>query len=739
MDEMEAMILSLEKTVGDDSLAGLKRLIHTLKGEAALVGLEDVERLCHVTEDSLGNRAVGETIGGLLQVKDWLNQVFQSCAGKGPMPESMERILARLGSPKTEPGEAAAADRPADPAPPAGSEAASCGLPRDRALLEDFVCEAGEHLEAADVHLLALETNGLDKEAINAVFRAFHTIKGIAGCLGVDSIRGLAHEAESLLDRARRGELVLAGAPIDAAFDAVDAIRRMVQALRESLASGRDVRPDVDVEAVKARIAAAMAAPGGAAAPRQATSPPAAEQAPRRLGEILVERGTVSPEAVEQALDQQGRHEKHPPLGELLVQEGKAPAKEVAQALRAQTAEAVQVRQTVKVDAERLDRLLDTIGELVIAESMVSQSAELRQGASQDLLRQLGLLDKITRELQETGTSLRMVPIRATFQKMARLVRDLARKVGKPVEFVTAGEDTELDKTVVDRIGDPLVHMVRNAIDHGLEASPDLRRQAGKPEAGRIELRAFYKGGNIHIEISDDGRGLDRQAILKKAVERGLVAPEAELSDQQVWNLIFEPGLSTARVVTDVSGRGVGMDVVKRNIEQLHGQCEIQSTAGKGTTFSIRLPLTLAIIDGTVIRVGRQRYILPTLSVIRSVRPTAAEISTVLGRGEMLSLQGKLIPVFRLGRLFGVAGAGSDPTRGIVVVVEDEGRQIGLLTDELLGQQQIVIKSLGETMQGVQGLAGGAVMPDGQVGLILDVSGLAKLAQTDAGPRGEAC
>ncbi len=756
MEEMEAMILSLEKTADNDSLAALKRLIHTLKGEAALMGLEDVERLCHVTEDSLGVRSAGEMVDSLLQIKDWLSQLFQCCAGKGPMPESMEGIVGRLTGPQAQVEPAASSKEVASPAasskeaaspaaavPEAaaapGSGEAGCGLGRDRALLEDFVCEAGEHLEAADVHLLALETNSQDKEAINAVFRAFHTIKGIAGCLGMDQIRSLAHEAESLLDRARKGELALTGAPIDVAFDAVDAIRGMVKALRESLASGNDIQPDVDAEALKAKIVAVMASPGAplaarreGAVPRPAATAEVARE-PRRLGEILVAKGTVTPQVVEQALDQQGRDEKHPPLGELLVQEGKAPAKEIAQALRAQTAEAVQVKEIVKIDAERLDRLLDTIGELVIAESMISQSTELRQGASQDLVRQLGLLDKITRELQETGTGLRMVPIRATFQKMARLVRDLARKFGKSVDFVTHGEETELDKSVVDRIGDPLVHMVRNAIDHGLEAAPEVRRQAGKPETGRIELRAYHKGGNIYIEIADDGRGLDRQAILKKAVERGLVPAGAELTDQQVWNLIFEPGLSTAKVVTDVSGRGVGMDVVRRNIEQLRGQCEIESAAGTGTTFSIRLPLTLAIIDGMVIRVGQQRYILPTLSIIRSVRPVREDLSTVLGRGEMLSLQGRLIPLFRLGRLFGIAGAESDATRGIVVIVEDEGRQIGLLTDELLGQQQIVIKSLGDTMQGIQGLAGGAVMPDGQVGLILDVSGLAKLAQTDDG------
>jgi two-component system chemotaxis sensor kinase CheA len=311
---------------------------------------------------------------------------------------------------------------------------------------------------------------------------------------------------------------------------------------------------------------------------------------------------------------------------------------------------------------------------------------------------------------------------------MARLVRDLGKKANKPVEFVMAGEDTELDKTVVDRIGDPLVHMIRNAVDHGLEADPEDRKRAGKPETGRVELRAYHKGGNIYIEVEDDGRGLDREAILAKARERGVVDDSDVLSDREIFNLIFEPGFSTAKKVTDVSGRGVGMDVVRRNIEALRGQVEIRSEPGKGSVFIIRLPLTLAIIDGMVIRVGLERYIIPTLSVVMSIRPDKKDLSTVLQRGEMLALQGSLIPLFRLGRLFSVDGAEQDPTKSLVIIVEDDGERTGLVTDELLGQQQIVIKTLGETMRGIPGVSGGAIMPDGQVGLILDVGGLVKLA-----------
>jgi len=308
----------------------------------------------------------------------------------------------------------------------------------------------------------------------------------------------------------------------------------------------------------------------------------------------------------------------------------------------------------------------------------------------------------------------------------------LSHKTNKPIEFVLSGEDTELDKAVVDKIGDPLVHMMRNAVDHGIEESKEKRRQANKPETGRIELRAFHKGGNILIEIEDDGRGLDREAILAKSRERGLIRDGDSLSEREIFNMIFEPGFSTAKKITEVSGRGVGMDVVKRNIESLRGQVDIRSEFGKGSVFTIRLPLTLAIIDGMVVRVGNERYIIPTLSIIQSLQPRRSDLTTVMDRGEMLKLQGRLVPLFRLGRLFRLKRNEPDPTEALTVVVEDNEKLAGLIVDELIGQQQIVIKSIGEIFQGLPGIAGGAILPDGRVGLILDVGGLVRLANESA-------
>jgi two-component system chemotaxis sensor kinase CheA len=320
-----------------------------------------------------------------------------------------------------------------------------------------------------------------------------------------------------------------------------------------------------------------------------------------------------------------------------------------------------------------------------------------------------------------------MVPIKPTFQKMARLVRDLSRKSDKSIRLFTSGDDTELDKRVVDKLGDPLIHLIRNAVDHGLESTRE-RKAAGKPPEGRITLSAFHKGGSIHIEVADDGRGLDRDAIVEKAASLGLVREDEELNDRNVYNLIFEPGFSTAERVTGVSGRGVGMDVVRRTIEDLRGMVAVNSERGVGTVHSIRLPLTLAIIEGMIVGVGPERYVLPTLSIIRSFRPTPGSVTTVVGKGKMISQNGELIPLISLGGLFGVRGNKTGFVDGLVVVVESEGRRTGLFVDELLGHQQIVIKSLGKSMQGIPGISGGAIMGDGRISLILDVSGLVNIS-----------
>jgi len=383
---------------------------------------------------------------------------------------------------------------------------------------------------------------------------------------------------------------------------------------------------------------------------------------------------------------------------------------------------------TVRVNTEKLDSLMDVVGELVIVQSQLLESTRQHADtAGSPLLRNVAQLTRITKELQHTAMSLRMIPIKPSFQKMERLVRDLARDFGKKVDFVTSGEDTELDRTVVEEIADPLVHMVRNALDHGLEL-PEARVTAGKSDTGTLHLKAYHQGSNIVIELQDDGKGIDPDRIYRKAVEKGVVQAGAVLSRDEMLALIFAPGLSTAEKVTAVSGRGVGMDVVKRNIDKLRGKIEIASEVGKGSTFKIKLPLTMAIIDGLVVRVGEDRFILPSTSVQRALRPTRESISTIHGRGEVLDLRGRLVPVHRLHERFGIPHQAENPWDGIVVIVEHSGKISALLVDEMVSKQEVVIKNLGAFMQGLPGVAGGAILGDGNIALILDPGTLLQAA-----------
>lgn len=389
---------------------------------------------------------------------------------------------------------------------------------------------------------------------------------------------------------------------------------------------------------------------------------------------------------------------------------------------------------SIRVDIDKVDALINMVGELVITQSMLSQlAADFDPSLIEKLQSGIGQLERNTRELQESVMSIRMMPISFSFNRFPRLVRDLSAKLGKQINLKMAGENTELDKTVLEKIGDPLVHLVRNALDHGIEA-PDARIAKGKPAAGTLTLNAFHEGSNIVIEIIDDGAGLDRDRILAKARERGIVGEHEILSDEQIFDLIFAPGFSTAAVVSDVSGRGVGMDVVKRNIKDLGGVVEVESTTGKGSVFRIRLPLTLAILDGQLVRVGEEVYIISLVSIIESLQVKSEAVSSVAGQSELYRLRDEYLPIVRLYDLFDVKPDSENLRDGLLVIVEAEGRKVGLFVDDLLGQQQVVIKSLQTNFRRVDGVSGATILGDGKVAMILDTAGLIQLCRTQYQP-----
>ncbi len=443
----------------------------------------------------------------------------------------------------------------------------------------------------------------------------------------------------------------------------------------------------------------------------------------KRVGDILVEDGVVTPGEIADGLA------KQKPLGEILVEEKKATPQQVDQALQKQKQLKKGEAASIRVDTEKIDKLINLVGELVITQSMITDLGEKFTIEQLSVLQErIVQLERNTREIQERVMSIRMMPIGSAFQRFPRLVRDLAGKSGKQIQLVMSGEETELDKTLIEAIGDPLTHLVRNSADHGLEG-PEERVAAGKPERGTVRLHAYHDGGNICIAVEDDGRGLNRDKIVAKAVERGLIADGVSMSNEDVYQLIFRAGFSTADTITDVSGRGVGMDVVKRNIEGLGGSVAIQSTPGKGSKLTLKLPLTLAIIDGMTVRVGEDNYIIPLITVTESIRPKASDLQRIVGKGEVVNLRGEWVPLVRLYEAFNVTPEYTDPMQALLVIVEVENRRIAVLVDELTGQQQVVIKTLEQNYRKIEAISGATILGDGQVALILDVPGLAKLAR----------
>jgi two-component system, chemotaxis family, sensor kinase CheA len=594
----------------------------------------------------------------------------QAAGGPGPSGPELEQGLARLQA-AIEAGERA--------------PTASCSPAADPELLGDFVMESREHLASIEAQALTIERDPADAEALNAVFRGFHTIKGLAGFLELHAVQRLAHEVETVLDRARNAELTITHAAIDLILESADQLRRWLAHVEAGLNNQASEPPGLD-EALIARIRALVSD----------------EAAPAPTADLACMAAAV----------ESGRTEQ--------------PSSAAAPARERRGGETSAVR----VNTAKLDSLVDMAGEMVIAESLVRHDPELAGAKNPRLQRKMAQLTRITAELQKTAMAMRLVPIGPLFRRMARLVRDLSRQFGKTVEMETQGDEIELDRTIVEELADPLMHMVRNALDHGIE-SPDDRERRGKNPTARLLLKARHHAGQVLIEIADDGRGLDREKIVAKAIQKGLIATGEGLSDNEAFNLIFQPGFTTAAQVTNVSGRGVGMDVVRRHVEKLRGRMEIRSAVGQGASFLVKVPLTLAIIDGLVLGVGQERYIAPLFAVRELLRPKAETIWTVQQRAEMALIRGELVPVLRLGRRFGVTPKSENPLESVLVVAEVEGQRFCLMVDELIGKQEVVIKSLGETFKSICGIAGGAILGDGRVGLILDLDRLFKEARED--------
>ncbi|HOK66585.1 MAG TPA: chemotaxis protein CheA [Anaerohalosphaeraceae bacterium] len=667
-------LLDPQDTRDIEEIAGVFKQIE--EAVKTLSGCEESSRLQAQSLAHLGAEQIEKLLRQELQSSE---QVLQELTKAVSQLQTLTQSLSSASG---------AAPAPTPPAAPAETSdfPPTVIAPDDAPLVQDFLNESREHLESAETALLSLENDPTNTETLNQIFRGFHTIKGMAGFLNLTAINRLAHVSENLLDRARKGTLTMSGAASNLAFGSIDMLKTMLKDLEAGLA--------------------------------QNTPIPAPKDLPSLIQKIQdCAEGRLQPEPAPVTSDVQQDLQLEPIL------QPESQAKTAVSSVAAPSA----ARETIKVSTKRLDDLINMTGELAVAQLMISEEVSKTCHTDSDLYRKVASQSKIVRDLQELSMSMRMIPMQGAFQKMARLVRDLSQKAGKPINFQTSGEETELDRTIVDKITDPLIHMVRNSIDHGIEP-PEERVKKGKSPQGLLRLSAYHQAGSIVIEIEDDGRGLNAEKIRKKALEKGLISEHQELTEEELLNLIFKPGFSTADKVTEISGRGVGMDVVKKNIDALNGKIEMKTAPDKGTLFMLRLPLTLAIIDGQIVTIGSQRYIIPINSVIQSLRPTPDQISTIRNRSKVVMIRGQLHPLIPLYKLFRISGAVEEPEQALLVVVGEGSRRCCLQVDDLLGQQQVVIKSL-RGLGKIKGVSGGAIMGDGQISLILDVPGLLELAQ----------
>jgi two-component system chemotaxis sensor kinase CheA len=654
-----------------------------------------------------------------------------------------------------------------------------------------FFDEAEEGLAEMEKLLLDVDVESPDGEDLNAIFRAAHSIKGGSSTFGLANITEVTHVLESLLDRLRQGEMALTIPLVDAFLTTKDVLKMLIDGHRHGAAVDLEAVADVQMllrtflekktESVAVKTAAVSAVAG--VAQFDITLPQVSERDLEALTQELGLLGEIAKKQVDGGnwmltLTTTSSKEDIVDICAFIVDEHALKVEQIATAgptgdkvtdeereqgfgfftpLPAATEATADAKtlhddahdehsaekkaakreaekagahesSSIRVGVEKVDQLINLVGELVITQAMIEQrSSELDPMVYEKLIASIHQLQRNTRELQESVMSIRMMPMDYVFSRFPRMVRDIAGKMGKRIEFITHGAATELDKGLIERIIDPLTHLVRNSVDHGIEM-PEVRKAAGKNPSGVLSLSAEHRGGNIIIEVSDDGGGLNREKILAKAKQKGMNVSDT-MSDADVWQLIFEPGFSTAEQVTDVSGRGVGMDVVKRNILAMGGVVDIKSGKGFGTTISISLPLTLAILDGMSIRIGNEVYILPLGYIVESLKPVAADLKDISGQGRVIKVRDEYLTLIPLYQVFNVEPKVTDPTKGLVVILESDGRKAALFVDDLIGQQQIVVKNLESNYRKVAGISGATILGDGGVALIVDVAALLRTSK----------
>ncbi len=753
LETVEPMIISLTQELDNDekreAVNTMFRLFHSLKGGAGFLNLDTIKEVTHTAESLLQHFRKDPTIidpeivDTLTRAGDLIRQLLEQVQTQfedagfeeeaslliQELKKNLQRVLEQKGKPQEaqknlheaqkeiqEESSPMVEETETDPSSlPANEGIDFAELLLTLEMTQSFIQEAEEQVEIAEGALLVvkqLQDDADNVSFIETAFRQIHTLKGNSGFLGLVPIEQLSHKTESVLGALKEGTLKVTEEVIQVLLRVVDTLRSGIKMLAEEQ---KLEMPDVDL--VFSQLTAILE---GKSLPENSDSEAVAS--PEQAAETTTAEAFPEPFAPP-ALPPAPPESENPPLSDppeekkIQPEAGNPSADTSAQTVAKSSTPLKQA--DIRVSIDKIDQLINLVGELVISEAMVTHNPDLASLESERFVKSVRQLNKNVRDLQEVAMSMRMLPISGTFRKMIRVVHDVSRKVGKNVELKLAGEETEVDRTIVEKIADPLLHIIRNAVDHGID-TPEERITAGKPEMGSLLLEAKHSGNEIWITVSDDGRGLHREKILSRAKERGLIDPGAEPLDSEVWKMIFLPGFSTAEAVTDFSGRGVGMDVVKRNIEKLHGRIDVTSTTGKGSHFILRIPLTLAIIEGMLVRVGGVIYVIPIVGTRESLQPKQETITTTNGM-EVVRIRDELIPVVRLHDLHQLQPDSMDLTDGIVIVIEDEESRVCLFVDEVVGERQVVVKGLPQYFGEVPHLAGCTILGDGDISLILDL------------------
>lgn len=721
IEQLEPAIIELGQNSDPETMNAIFRLFHSMKGSAGFLEFDHLTRVAHAAEsllDLIRNNEM-ELIPEHVTLfcaacdfsKDALDAVEASYSDEA-MSAAADKISAQLH--QAIDGSAASAnaseEKDVDISElPAGSEPELI-LPEmeiTEEMRSSFVQESNELLQNAEQGLLAWGEQPEDPDSIGDIFRNIHSFKGNCGFFGFSHLEKLSHQMENVLDRVKSGSKLSVENPTEQLLVTLDLLQQGLN----NIADGKeDFIEDLDSHLGDLK---------------NLMTP--------LLGDLLIEEG-VDKLAISNAVDIQRK-----PVGEILMQQGNATPEQVAKALRRQQESSAEAksrakpvtrskvpakRQDIRVELGKLDNLINLIGEMVIAENMLIHNPDLKDLELENFGKAAQHMSKLVRELQEMAMSIRMIPVSGLFRRMIRLVHDISVKAGKKVDLQLIGEETEMDKTVIETITDPLVHLLRNSLDHGLE-TPAERIANSKVEKGTIKLSARHEEGEVWVTIEDDGRGLNREKILEKAISKGLIEGDgSDMTEKQINNLIFAPGFSTAAQVTDISGRGVGMDVVKRNLEKIKGKIDITSKFGQGTRINLRIPLTLAIIDGMMVRVGTTTCIVPTLSILEAYRPELEQITVTPDGDELARVREHFFPIVRLHQILNKKPDSEQLCDGILIVLEYQDSRFCLFIDEILGQQQTVIKGLSDFIGTVPGVSGCTILGDGGVSLILDVGTL---------------